>query len=170
MRGHPSGRSPQCQCFRLFDCRSPRRFPALVEIDSVGERGGRDCFDLLSESRKLARDILQLGRCRAGAFYAVSVHVLVPCDWTWVLSIFPTSNIKPQRSTRFCLGAQPAIWVGALTHPFEGPLIAHDPYFPGADPFVGTRPTVAEFDPASLIEAWLIEEQSECGPQPWLYG
>ncbi|WVT78095.1 hypothetical protein QM996_31740 (plasmid) [Sinorhizobium chiapasense] len=54
--------------------------------------------------------------------------------------------------------------------PFEGPLNVHDPYFPDADPFVAVRPTVAEFDAAPIIEGWLIEEQSEGGPQPWLYG
>lgn len=47
---------------RLFDCRSPRRFPAFVEIDSVAERDGGDCFNLLSEGGKLARNILKLGR------------------------------------------------------------------------------------------------------------
>ncbi|MBD9639026.1 hypothetical protein IB277_22335 [Ensifer sp. ENS07] len=54
--------------------------------------------------------------------------------------------------------------------PFEGPLNAHDPYFPEADPFVAGRPTVTEFDSAPLIEGWLIEEESEGGPRLWLYG
>jgi len=54
--------------------------------------------------------------------------------------------------------------------PFEGPFNIHDPYFPEADPFVGARPTVAEFDAAPIIEAWLVEEQGEGGPRPWLYG
>ena len=54
--------------------------------------------------------------------------------------------------------------------PVEGPLNVHDPYSPDADPFVAGRPTVAEFDAAPIIEGWLLEEQSEGGPRPWLYG
>ncbi len=54
--------------------------------------------------------------------------------------------------------------------PFEGPFNAHDPYSPEADPFVLARPTVAEFDAAPIIEAWLIEEQGEGGPRSWLCG
>lgn len=54
--------------------------------------------------------------------------------------------------------------------PFERPLNVNGLYSPDADPFVAARPTVTEFDAAPLIEGWLIEEQSEGGPQPWLYG
>ncbi|MCY1746161.1 hypothetical protein [Ensifer sp. SL37] len=54
--------------------------------------------------------------------------------------------------------------------PFEDPLNAPDPYFPDVDPFIAARPTVTEFDAAPIIEGWLIEEDSEGGRRPWLYG